>query len=309
MKDFKRFSIELLIIALLFFVGDFVLGTILDKTCVFRDLPSSFRNIKNAEYDIIIMGGSRAQSSYDVAMLEDSLCVSIFDYGLSGQNLYTDYGLLNYYLKNAKKKPKVVIWDIWSTSFEKSSKYGIQPIKKLNSAYYENDTIWSLINLQGKQEQILMNGLHLYKHNSNIPYYVLYSVANQNDANNGYVPLGNKWAEPLAPLTSDRGNFDSQKITYFKRFVNLCKKENIKLIFSISPSYYIIENTNKDGDDWAKFACEYVSQHGFYSINYEQDSTFLQHPEWFYNTLHVNKEGAIEFTTRILPYLKSIINE
>lgn len=304
MKDFKKFTIEFAVILAVFLAADFIIGSVLDKKCAFRDFPSSFRSIPDADYDMIIMGGSRAQSSYDISILQDSLGISIYDYGLSGQNLYTDYGILNYYLKEAKVKPKVIIWDIWATSFLKNDNYDIQPISRLNSAYLQNDTIRSLINLQGKTEEVLLNTLHLYKHNSNIPYYLLYTITNTSDPLHGYIPLHNIWNDPLEPMKSDRGCYDEQKIDYFKRFIDCCKKNNIFLIFSISPSYYIVDNTNLEGHDWAQYACNYVEEQGFMAINYEQDSTFLRHPEWFYNSLHINKTGAQYYTKVILPQLK-----
>lgn len=308
MKEFKKFSIEFAIIVAIFLAADYIIGTALDKTCAFRDFPSSFRNIPEADYDMVIMGGSRAQSSYDIKMLQDSLGLSIYDYGLSGQNVYTDYGLLNYYIKEAKVKPKVILWDIWATSFLKSENYDIQPIKRLNSVYLQNDTIRSLINLQGKKEEILLNTFHLYKHNSNIPYYLLYSINGASDPLRGYKPLYNIWSDPIEKSRGDRGNFDEQKIEFFKRFIDCCKEEGIYLVFSISPSYYLIENTNPQGLDWAKFACDYVEEKGFTAINYEQDSTFLQHPVWFYNSLHINKDGSEEYTKIVIPYLKRVIN-
>ena len=304
MKDFKKFTIELAVILAVFLAADYIIGSVLDKTCAFRDFQSSFRSIPNADYDMIIMGGSRAQSSYDISILQDSLGISIYDYGLSGQNLYTDYGILNYYIKEAKVKPKVILWDIWATSFLKSGNYDIQPIKRLNSAYFQNDTIRSLINLQGKKEEILLNALHTYKHNSNIPYYLYYTMIDTKDPLNGYVPLNNIWKDPIETMRSDRGDYDEQKIMYFKRFVNCCKEQGVYLVFCISPSYYLIENTNPDGCDWAKFACDYVKQNGFTAINYEQDSMFLEHPEWFYNPLHINEKGADIFTRIVLPYLR-----
>ena len=77
MKEFKKFSIEFAIIVAIFLAADYIIGTALDKTCAFRDFPSSFRNIPEADYDMVIMGGSRAQSSYDIKMLQDSLGLSI----------------------------------------------------------------------------------------------------------------------------------------------------------------------------------------------------------------------------------------
>lgn len=80
--------------------------------------------------------------------------------------------------------------------------------------------------------------------------------------------------------------------------MQLCKDNEIRLFVFVSPAYYMIDEINKM--DWSKIIEQKCQEYSIPFFNYEQDSIFLSHPEWFYNSLHLNDVGAREYTQKVV---------
>jgi hypothetical protein len=71
----------------------------------------------NDDTDILFVGHSHTGYGIDVDMVESSTGIKSAKYYLSGATIYTREAMINYYCANARKKPKLIIYDIEPTMF------------------------------------------------------------------------------------------------------------------------------------------------------------------------------------------------
>lgn len=302
MKDFKRFILAVLAVLLVVFVIDQSIGLFLDKTAVFIDQPK-YRRIERADEDVVILGASRAQNHYVSSIIGRECSKSVYNYGLGGVNIYTNYAILNLLVNKSVKKPRIVIWDFYYTDIVDSPGWNTELFDPLYSAYNYDDTVKEIINLQGIKKEILFNLFRTYKFNSKLQR----GLKQYQPDEAGYVPLYVVHKDTLVERSSNRTGIDNQKMRYIDKFISLCKENDVQLIVFISPGYYLLDTSIPE--DWTHVIEKKCSENQIPFFNYEQDSTILSHKEWFYNPLHLNDAGAKEFTKMIVNDLKNMIAE
>lgn len=307
MKDFNRFLITVCAVFVLIFVVDRFGGVLGDKYAVFIDQPK-YKRINMADEEIVILGASRAEDQYVPQILEDSLGGTVYNYGVGAQNVYTNYCILNLLIKDSKRKPQIVIWDFYFTDIMDTPGWNTEKLYRLYSAYNYDDTIKSVLKLQGLRKELFLDNISLYKLNSKLTRAI---VSNPRDLrverNKGYNGLNITLKDTLAVNDEDRTQLDSIKLSYISRMFSLCKDNDIKLFVFISPAYYLLPpQSDHDWDVVISTMCE-MNNIPFY--NFEQDSTFLNNRSYFYNQMHLNDKGARAYSSLVASKVKAILKQ
>src|SRR6516225_86407 len=108
-KFFKKFIILLVLV----FIGDRVVGTLLEnayKKAPLGNIKTFAHSITDPKEDIFIYGSSRAVHGYDTRVFTDTLGLSCFNSGRENSNILYHTSILDEMLK--KHKPKVVVLDV-----------------------------------------------------------------------------------------------------------------------------------------------------------------------------------------------------
>jgi lysophospholipase L1-like esterase len=82
------------------------------------------------------------------------------------------------------------------------------------------------------------------------------------------------------------GETDKQKVKIIQLFINTCKRENITLVFTISPSYNTISS---DHYNELKILAE---RNDIPLLDYHTKGLFLEHPEYYEDRVHLWDKGA-----------------
>lgn len=301
----KRFVLNLLIVLLGIIAFDRTIGFYLDS--VFSQsacLPATLA--MNNKYDIALFGASEMENQYVTNIIEDSLHMTSYNYGWGGKNIYFQYVLLNLMVNHSCHLPKYIIMEVQAIDFYDVPGYNTEVLNVFHPMYNMDDTLRSVVGLQGCKESILLNILRCYKHNSEIHNYAKQSLGSKDiSSKGGFVPLESVSFTDDLEVTHDKADdvFDELKIDYFNRFIDVCKKNHIGLILVNAPYYELHEDIK-----WISFVQTNSEKEGIPFLNYDNDPYFTEHREFYYNRVHFNKYGAIEYTQRICSDLQEAMN-
>jgi len=117
------------------------------------------------------------------------------------------------------------------------------------------------------------------------------------DNKNGYSPLyGQIDLTKYTPLSENNQMItDSLKLSYVEKLIILCRDNEIPLVFMISPRFKYSNSLSQY--EPALNMCE---KQGIPVFNYLNDSAFVSHPEFFQDEGHLNHNGAIHYTQKII---------
>ena len=267
------------------------------------DAGTTHSCVKQSFYDkkceLLVLGASRANHHYNTKILEDEFDLSCYNAGIDGNSVLLSYVQLKAFLKRCH--PKIVILDVstgqlngnWKTRYYyHKCHYGIQ-----------NDYS-DVINRFGTiGERICMHSW-LYKLNEAIPdLFESYLLGDKECT--GYIPLRGTTPGIQAYEERDENmfSFGEEHLEVLKAIVNECKNQSIFLAIINSPS--LIIHTNGIWDVVADFC----NKTNVPFINYQSDSVYISHPEWFKDYTHLNETGANYYTKEITLLLKPMIQD
>jgi len=269
---------------------------------------------KKVDAQTYIYGSSRARQHFNVKIIEDNFHESSYNFGIEGHNFLIQY-LLHKEISKFNPTPKTIIFSIDYFTFEqKNGLYNQEqflPYMLFNESFrstlskFNGFSFWDyylpLIRYIGRSKSI------------NMAYWGLYFKLNKIQYNSssykGFNAQNKVWNNDLETAKSDMNNyyvkFDTSAINLFQKFIRECKKDNINLILVYSPEFY-------EGQHFVQNRNELIEK--INKISIDNDLTFLDyshHPlsfekKYFYNTLHLNKEGSDLFTHIFCQDIKKI---
>lgn len=256
--------------------------------------------INHVDADVLLMGTSRCNRHYVSSIIIDSIGMSVYNGGIdASDNIYAHYTLLNLILQ--RYKPKVICLEVSTNDFTNLQ----DPFSTVSyfAPYFgkseQSDSIFHLAKLYWPYKLF-----HLYRFNakatSNIAGLFL---TPQDVGKDGYVPsqkpshfITNK--PEKAEIT---GKTDQQKVEFIQRFINACKRENIILVFTISPSYTTISDTHYN-------ELKVIAQgNNIPLLDYHTKGLFLDHPDFFEDRVHLWDKGARLYSMKFASDLKMIL--
>ena len=268
----------------------------------FKVIPPIIWETNDSSSEIVIIGASRAIRHYNSFLLSDSLHCSVSVLGAASQNIYFHYAVLNTLLNHTKKNPNLILLEVAPVDIYDFPNHNKEKLSFLFPYFNTEAAVKNLLTDVLEKKELLMIYSGLYRYNSCfLPYIGNAMRGKQESATAGFSPLTNVWKAPIKDV--DRyGIIDTAKVRYFEKFVDICMRDKIQLVFVSSPSYMVLHR-----QIWKEKVRMIAQEHQIPFIDYEQDSTFLEHPEWFYDSYHLNEVGANIYSSLIAKDLKKII--
>ena len=255
--------------------------------------------INDVNADVLLMGTSRCNRHYVPSIISDSIRMSVYNGGIdASDNIYAHYTLLNLILQ--RYKPKVICLEVSTNDFTNPQ----DPFSTVSffAPYFGNneqsDSIFHLAGLYWQYELF-----HLYRFNakatSNIAGLL---IAPQDVGKDGYVPsqAPAHFIQGTPTNAEEVGATDNQKVRFIQCFIDICKREHIKLIFTISPAYTTISSNHYS------IIYDIAKRNGIPILDYHTKGIYHNHPEYFEDRVHLWHKGAILFSRIFASDLKMI---
>ena len=249
--------------------------------------------------DVVMIGASRCHHHYVPSIISDSLGVSVYNCGIQGSNnIYSHYLTLCLILE--RYKPKVVCVEMMASDFSKQK----NPFSKLCyfAPYFgyssSADSVFRLGGLYWKYKIS-----HLYRYNAKAASNIAGLFINrQKQDDHGFLPA-KKSSIILEELTKAKNitNIDNQKIHYLHLFTERCRNENIKLVFTVSPRYSIVDSS------YYSVLKDFAREENIPFLDYHTPGLFQDHPEYFREGTHLNEKGANLYSAIFSSDLKRVL--
>lgn len=288
-----------------------------NETKLFSTMTKAYQGKINA--DLIVNGSSKAFVQVSPQILDSIIGIDSYNLGLDGSPFIPQKALFELYKLN-NKKPKVIVQVVSNGTLRSLDDGFLNPIKFapylnipvikkhmiLTSSFDYLDYNIPLFRFSGKPFETITGILSLFNVN------LFKEIGNK-----GYYPNDKYWSENVNKKTniSDNQVVDTENISEIKEFTSLdstscelfedflsqCKLNNILVILVYPPIYSEASNTIKNIDYYNEVAQEYNA----YFLNYARDSSLVFNREYFYNSQHLNTNGARLFTTKLAEDVKA----
>src|SRR5436190_5167593 len=189
----RRFVRNLLILLVLFFIVDRLLGTWIQyayNNVPQGDIKTFAHCITDSSEDIFIYGSSRAVHAYDCAEFTSVLGYSCFNNGRENSNILYHNAILNEMLK--KHKPRIIILDVAPKELTRASGENSKNVlANMILPYARRDTSFAHIAKQLSPQELVkakLSMLYAYK-TSIMPILNGRKKGEKEEIVNGYLPL------------------------------------------------------------------------------------------------------------------------
>jgi hypothetical protein len=244
-------------------------------------------NSKNENYDVIILGSSRANNHFVAQMFEDK-GLKAFNYGMSGGHLFEASLLLKLMVERDYKIKNLIL----ETDLNLSNEHQAEGISAKFLPYLHNsETIATHFKLENDFRELYYIPFYRYiKLGTVIGFREMFFQAIHKKTshldNLGYYPLGKK---PNANMKNNIANLKPLAHNkYYEEIKQICKDKKINLIAVMTP---MCENT-KGINYFDKVQKLYPEIHNYENVVIED--------KYFSSCGHMNDTGARMFTARII---------
>lgn len=252
-----------------------------------------YRISSSPDAELVIMGSSRAAHHYNTKVIEDSLGISVYNAGFEGNGIITAYGFLVSILKY--HKPKCIIYDLsgYDIQVDDNTKY-----LNLLKECYSNEQQLIFADIDKLSPYKLLSSF--YRYNSNFPRFIRDCYRPNEVFPSGYQPLYGEMKTNAEGRILSKPKLDPKKHEYLNKFISLCKAENIKLLFVVSPSY-----KNSYGCEFWSSVKELCESEHIQFLNFENMEALSDNHLYFFDSVHMNNAGASAYTDY---FIKKVLN-
>ena len=301
-KSFMKKRIGFILIIIGVVVGaDLLVGAVTGK--LIREVPDVGVNQTNTAQalfsrtaDILILGSSRANHSFDCKVLEDSLGLSCYNAGRDGQNMVYDAMVFFSYIE--RHVPKLVILDIVDSQL---SNRWFNNLKEMNCYYGLSKSLDRIVDENTTWMEKLKLKSNLYRYNNTLQWLLNAHIADNQSERDGYrpMPVNTRTTFKASIHESEYVNINKRCFYYLEEIRKACDDNHIQLILTYTPSLVVVKNNGLE--DWID---AYAKKNNIKYYDFGREAVFYEHPELFYDMTHLNAIGAQVFTTKIVQYLK-----
>lgn len=298
----KKFIINIVIFVCLIVTCDVLLGfgfKYLSAHAKGGDTGRNYYICHQLENDIIIFGSSRAIHHYDPIILEDSLGVSCYNCAKDGNGIIMMYGI--YKMITERYQPKVLIYDL-TAGFDLLAGDNNKFLGGLKYNYDCNhiDSIFWNVDPLERYKMVAQT----YRYNSDFLQLMMDNIHPLRSDNNGYRPVDRTMTyEPKYDNIPDTITYQygELKMYYIKKLIADCKAKGTKIIFYISPMY----GANSDREYGP--IIDYCMRNNIPIFNHYCDKKYVSNKSYFYDSFHMNRTGATEYTKEVAAEVKDVI--
>ncbi len=253
--------------------------------------------VEKSKEDLLIMGSSRAYHHYVTAMLEQSFGMEGYNLGRDGAGVLYHYAV--YKTICERKKPKMLLLDLNPDELlARDVTYEL--LYQLLPHYGKNDYIKDVVNLRSRFEWLKARS-RLYRYNSQLFYIAVDNVKHPGiHDSKGYLALEGSVKNKPEIVTWNTPKMDTLLFRYFEKILEEAHSNGTRVVVCISPIYKRYSDS-APGIVQVKRICQ---QQNVTMLDYSQDTTFLNHPEYFRDVLHLNDAGAHLYTRLLIDALQ-----
>jgi len=284
----KLFFTKIGIIFIFVLMFAFIADRVFDYFFIYFSDRKIVNNI-DGDYDLIVLGNSRAKHNVIPNQLDTLLNISSANLGLPGSHPADLLYMLKYYLY-FNKKPKIILVEI----YEYFNELNANQISRQEFLQYYNSNIISSYFNYCEDNTFYNIPLYRYVKYRDLGWREFYKtiIKNRNKSfikDKGYAPLYKKLSNDII---INKYNFD-ESILYNKHLdeiIKICRQNNIELIFFSSP---VFSNHNY----------KLINILENYLPNYYNQTELLKEKMYFKDNMHINHRGAIIQTNDISIYI------
>jgi hypothetical protein len=286
MKPFFVFIGKILLVLLLSaFALDFMYTSVFAQSET-RNKVESVIHLKPQNYDVIILGTSRANNHF-VPELFEKEGLKTFNYGMSGSHLFETSLLLKLMVERGWKIKNVIVETDLNLSNEKrdDATFG-----RFMPFMHQSKTITNHFKKEADFMELYYVPFYRYlKFDEKIGFRAWYKTAIDEPTNvlyhKGYYPLGQK---PNANMKNNIENLKPLRNRYFEEIKQICKANSIHLIAVTTPMC-----SNVKGMEYFKKIKALYPEIKEYEHVVAED-------QYFSSCGHLNDKGARLFTAKII---------
>ena len=286
MKQFIVFIGKILLVLLLSaFALDFIYTTVFGQSET-RNKVENVIHLKPQNYDVIILGTSRANNHF-VSELFEKEGLKTFNYGMSGSHLFETSLLLKLMVKRGWKIKNVIVETDLNLSNEKrdDGTFG-----RFMPFMHQSKTITTHFKNEADFMELYYVPFYRYlKFDEKIGFRAWYKTLINEPTNlmqyQGYYPLGKN---PKANMKNNIENLKPLHNRYFEEIKQICEANSINLIAVTTPMC-----SNVKGMEYFKKVKALYPEIKEYEHLVEGD-------QYFSSCGHLNDKGARLFTTKII---------
>ena len=285
MKQFLKFTIKTIIIVIL-------LAIVLDYayTSVYlhannRNKVEYVYNSKGRNYDVVILGSSRANNHFVTEMFEEK-GLKTFNYGMSGGHLFEASLMLKLMMERHYKIKTLILEADLNLANEKRS----ETVAAKFLPYIHNSEVIKnqFVNEPDFNALFYVPFYRYINFDELIGFREMYKTVSHQPTNvldkGGFHALGNKKGN----MKNDIRALKPLKNKYYEEIKHICKVNNIKFIAVMTP---MCENT-KGINYFEKVNKKYPEIHNYENVVVDD--------KYFSSCGHMNDAGARMFTDRII---------
>lgn len=245
---------------------------------------------------VLIFGSSRAVHHFNPVIIEDSLGTTVYNCGVDGNGIIFSYGRLLTILQ--RYTPKMIIYDV-IPSFD-MEKDDYTKYLEWQKRWYDKPGVAEIFHDLYPLEKYKMLS-NLYRYNTSFIQMLTDNLKPQKQFSfKGYLPIEEHMSYNVEEYDGQAVQWSPEKLKYFKLFADLCKQNDIELVFSFSP-WYKAKNS-RIYDEFLEFSHE----NGIPVIDMFADPYISTNPEYFADASHLNSEGADVFTSKFCKELSAL---
>ena len=285
MKSFFLFVSKIVILTLLVLVVlDFTYTTIYSHSSK-RSKVEHVYNSKNKDYDVIILGSSRANNHF-VAPMFDEKGLKTFNYGMSGGHLFEASLLLKLMVERNYKIKNVLLEADLNLSNEQRAE-GVSA--RFLPYIHQSKTIRDHFSKENDFRELYYVPFYRYVvFDARIGFREVYKTAISATTNSldhlGYYPLGNKKGN----MKNNIANLKPLHNRFYEEIKQICETNQINLIVVTTPMCSAVTGM----DYFEKVIKIYPEIHNYEGV--------VQGDAYFSSCGHLNDAGAKKFTSIII---------
>lgn len=255
--------------------------------------------------DVLITGSSRAQSHYDAPLLAQLTGLSVYNIGLNGSQTDMQLARLKTYLRH-NRPPRWLIHNLDAFAFQVSHDHVYDPGQYV--PYLDEPDLFAALSRVDP-------GVWMSRH---VP---LYGYAN--DLRLGWAvglgrtllageidPLADGFRAHHAAWTGEFERFRAANpkgvhipiepagLQQFEELLELCREHGVGIILSYSPEYRPVQQMTRNRADILARFHRMAGRYGALVLDFS-DSPISEKQAYFYNSQHLNAEGARAFTKEL----------
>ena len=311
MKFLKYFFITLLSSFFALVLVDIYYSNQLKNMALFSGEVQEWNQIKagKTKAELAVFGSSRAFIQINPKILEEETKLNSYNFGLNGSKFKMQFYRFNIYLKH-NSKPKIVVWNLDTFSFSHIDEV-FQPNQYVPFMLWNSDLYKALD--EYKSTNVWDFILPLYRYRDQVYWKDQISRSKKEKLGKdglfrkeGFMSYDRKWDVNWAKMKKKNSDFDFNDYPLLEELIKRCKKENIKLVFTIAPEFYKGQDYMLNRDEVINRYKTTLQKYNLSLLDYSEDTISYQQ-KYFYNTTHMNNKGADVFTKKLSQDLQEYI--